>query len=115
MPLFFLLSGFSCTLGYGRKMYMRATGCCGPCKTTGRQCENAEEEIFDSWRFYFNRMTRLLPVYYATYLFALVLSPLGSILLELKLSSFFRGNFLSRCLLVHIIFLVFQSIYLQST
>ena len=81
MPLFFLLSGFSCTLGYGRKRYMRATECCGPCKTTGCQCENAEEEeIFDSWRFYFNRMTRLLPVYYATYLFALVLSPLGSIL-----------------------------------
>ena len=95
MPLFFLLSGFSCTLGYGRKKYKRATECCGPCKTTsGCQCENcknAEEEIFDSWRFYFNRMTRLLPVYYATYLFALILSPLGSILYEIKLSSSFLG------------------------
>ena len=91
MPLFFLLSGFSCTLGYGRKKYKRATECCGPCKTTtGCQCENcknAEEEIFDSWRFYFNRMTRLLPVYYATYLFAIILSPLGSSLVEIKLSS----------------------------
>ena len=32
-------------------------------------------------------MTRLLPVYYATYLFALILSPLGSNLVEIKLSS----------------------------
>ena len=81
MPLFFLLSGFSCTLGYGRKKYKRVTQCCGPCgTTTGCQCEkckSADEEIFDSWGFYYGRMTRLLPVYYATYIFALILTPLG--------------------------------------
>ena len=80
MPLFFLLSGFSCTLGYGRKKYKRATQCCGPCGTvTGCQCENCkstEEEIFDSWGFYYGRMIRILPIYYATYIFSLILSPL---------------------------------------
>ena len=34
MPLFFLLSGFSLTLGYGRTKYRRATLCCGPCAAT---------------------------------------------------------------------------------
>ena len=33
MPLFFLLSGFCMTLGYGKKNYTASTICCGPCKT----------------------------------------------------------------------------------
>ena len=43
MPLFFLLSGFSCTLGYGKKTYKRTSLCCGPCRTTsGCHCEQCK-------------------------------------------------------------------------
>ena len=34
MPLFFSLSGFGLTLGYGRAKYKRTTLCCGPCAAT---------------------------------------------------------------------------------
>lgn len=91
MPLFFLLSGFSLTLGYGRTKYKRTTLCCGPCAATEEatgccactrrrksDSDTAEdEEAFDSWGFYYGRMTRILPVYYATWLFAIALTPLG--------------------------------------
>ena len=43
MPLFFLLSGFSCTVGYGQKQYQRTSLCCGPCRTTsGCHCEQCK-------------------------------------------------------------------------
>ena len=62
MPLFFLLSGFCCTLGYGHK----------------RSKSNSEENVpFNTLDYYFGRMTRILPVYYFCYFFALPLVPLG--------------------------------------
>ena len=81
MPLFFLLSGFCLALAYGKKNYKKSTMCCGPCSTTTGcdcpQCSVSEETIFDSWGFYYARMVRILPVYYAIYLFALPLFPFG--------------------------------------
>ena len=104
MPLFFLLSGFSMTLGYGKKKFTCSTICCGPCKTTlnccicctcknnccclccccknineeGQEGDDGDVQIeFDSWNFYKNRFTRILPVYYATFLFSLPLIFLG--------------------------------------
>ena len=81
MPLFFLLSGFCLTLAYGKKKYIKSTVCCGPCSTTTGcncpQCSSSEEEVFDSWGFYYARMARILPVYYAIYLLALPSIPLG--------------------------------------
>ena len=62
MPLFFLLSGFSCTLGYGRKKH---------------QINNEENNTFDSGSFYFGRISRILPVYYFCYFYSLPLIPLG--------------------------------------
>ena len=62
MPLFFLLSGFSCTLGYGRKNH---------------QINNEENNTFDSRSFYFGRISRILPVYYFCYFYSLPLIPLG--------------------------------------
>ena len=82
MPLFFLLSGFCLALAYGKKNYKKTTLCCGPCSTTTacncQQCLCSEEDIFDSWGFYYARMIRILPVYYAIYLFALPLVPLDN-------------------------------------
>ena len=98
MPLFFLLSGFSMTLGYGKKKFTCSTICCEPCKTTLNCCicctckinccclccccknknEEGQEEVeFDSWNFYKSRFTRILPVYYITFLYALPLIFLG--------------------------------------
>ena len=62
MPLFFLLSGFSCTLGYGRKKH---------------QINNEENNTFDSGSFYFGRISRILPVYYFCYFYSLPVIPLG--------------------------------------
>ena len=84
MPVFFLLSGFCLTLGYGKKKYTRSTLCCGSCQTTSgcdcRPCRkqpDSNEEIFDSWEFYFGRVSRILPVYYLTLILAIPQIPLG--------------------------------------
>lgn len=52
MPLFFLLSGFSLTIGYGSK-------------------------IFETWTFYKKRLIRILPVYYFCIILGAILIPLG--------------------------------------
>ena len=87
------------TLGYGKKKFTCSTICCGPCKTTLNCCicctcknscclccccKNKNEEgqeddevEFDSWNFYKNRFTKILPVYYVTFLFSLPLIFLG--------------------------------------
>ena len=38
MPLFFLLSGFCMTLGYGKTKYDGYEVCCGPCATVSHGC-----------------------------------------------------------------------------
>ena len=71
MPLFFLLSGFSCTLGYGRKIYSKANSCC-----CGNDDQNNNNN-FDTFGYLFGRVTRILPVYYFCFLIAIPLIPLG--------------------------------------
>ena len=83
MPLFFLLSGFCLTIGYGRKQYTSSSRCCGPCSKSTKSCcfssqdKEEEEVLFDSWNFYKGRLTRILPVYYACLLYAFPLMFLG--------------------------------------
>ena len=84
MPLFFLLSGFSLTLAYGKKKYKKSTffSFCHTCSTTpittcnSIQCSRSED-VFESWDFYYERMVRILPVYYTVQLFAIILLALG--------------------------------------
>ena len=86
MPLFFLLSGFSLALGYGKKVYAGYTVCCRPAECIDRNdcrgCrkrkpENEEEVIFDSSWYYFSRITRIVPVYWFTLIIMLPLIPCG--------------------------------------
>ena len=86
MPLFFLLSGFSCTLGYGRKKH---------------QINNEENNTFDSGSFYFGRISRILPVYYFCYFYSLPLIPLGK-------NSSIRGLLLRCCKPIVVYFLSFS-------
>ena len=46
-------------------------------RSSRKSSVSPDEETFDSWGFYYGRMTRILPVYIATWLFALALTPLG--------------------------------------
>ncbi len=95
MPLFFLLSGFCLTLNYGRKQYDGFDFCCGPCQVVdtlshkiiccGSCIEKSEDEeqpssVFDSWRFYINRFSRILPVYWLCMFIALPLVFLGKLI-----------------------------------
>ena len=47
------------------------------CHSSRKSFVSSDEETFDTWGFYYGRMTRILPVYIATWLFALALTPLG--------------------------------------
>jgi peptidoglycan/LPS O-acetylase OafA/YrhL len=85
MPLFFLLSGFCLTLGYGKSFYSSTTLCCCCCLATTkcdcRPCKKVpsenDPEVFDSWKFFKGRMTRILPVYYLTFIMGAILIPFG--------------------------------------
>jgi len=70
MPMYFLLSGFCLTLGYGKNKYSKISGCCSSLHST----QISGSTIFDSTTFYFKRLTRILPVYYLCFLYALPLS-----------------------------------------
>ena len=66
-------------MGYGQKKYTRSTLCCGSCQTTSgcdcRPCRkqpDSNEDIFNSWEFYFGRAFRILPVYYLTLILAIL-------------------------------------------
>ena len=75
MPLFFLLSGFCLTLGYGKKKYSKVFGCCCNSNQSGSN-PDSNENIFDSATFYFGRLTRILPIYYICFLYSLPLIPI---------------------------------------
>ena len=57
--------------------------------------KSVDEEIFDSWGFYYGRMTRILPVYFASFLFALPLTPLGHNHHSGHFANEFWGSFLA--------------------
>ena len=76
MPLFFLLSGFCLTLGYGKNKYSKISGCCSS-SSKAKILDSTQQcigNIFDSATFYFGRLTRVLPVYYVCFLYSLPLS-----------------------------------------
>ncbi len=104
MPLFFLLSGFCLTLAYGRKQYAGFDTCCGPCRVVDTlshrffccgSCQkksiNVKPEdysdlpVFDSWKFYFNRFSRVVPVYWFCMLLGVPLIFLGNVCIKLVL------------------------------
>ena len=77
MPLFFLLSGFSLTLAYGKTLWNGSTRCCFGCKTgssDGVDVESPEQrpKIFDSWEFYKKRLIRILPLHYLALILVLI-------------------------------------------
>ena len=67
MPLFFLLSGFTLSLAYGRTTWTNFSSPCvsNCCKTESN--DNAcltKETVFNSRKFYQNRFARIGPLYY---------------------------------------------------
>ena len=82
MPLFFLLSGFSLTLAYGKTKWSGSTRGFFGCMTfsdDGVDRENPQEEpkYFDSWAFYKKRFARILPLQYLGIILVLVVSFYG--------------------------------------
>ena len=77
MPLFFLLSGFSLALSYGKTIWNGSTRWCFGCQTSssdGIDQENPEQQpkIFDSWEFYKKRFFRILPLHYFGHILVLI-------------------------------------------
>ena len=66
MPLFFLLSGFSLALGYGKTKWTGCTRGWFGKSADGVDIENPEQQkkYFNSWEFYKKRFVRILPLHY---------------------------------------------------
>ena len=79
MPLFFLLSGFCLTLGYGKTQYDGIRFFDKTSKTPSDNVEtNSKPKIeFDFKKFLIGRFTRILPIYWLTFLINLPLIFLG--------------------------------------
>ena len=82
MPLFFLLSGFSLALAYGKTKWNGSTRGCFGCKTIstdGVDAEKLDEELktFDSWEFYKRRLIRILPLHYLGIILVLIVWKFG--------------------------------------
>jgi peptidoglycan/LPS O-acetylase OafA/YrhL len=82
MPLFFLLSGFSLALAYGKTAWNGSTRFCFGCKTKtldGIDIESPDDapKIFDSWEFYKKRLIRIFPVLYLSHVLVLIVWKFG--------------------------------------
>ena len=85
MPLFFLLSGFCLTLGYGKKNYTISSFCFSD---------------FQTKDFLFGRVSKILPVYYFCFLVSLPLIPLGYSYFSPKMFNFSIGGPIAALFLV---------------
>ena len=82
MPLFFLLSGFSLALAYGKTAWNGSSRWCFGCKTQtldGIDIENPDDapKIFDSWEFYKKRLIRIFPLHYLSIVMVLIVWKFG--------------------------------------
>ena len=83
MPLFFLLSGFSLVLAYGRTTWDGSSLCCISDKTIksskGIDVEPLEKspKIFNAWEFYKKRLIRILPLHYLGTILVLIVWKFG--------------------------------------
>ena len=94
MPLFFLLSGFSLVLAYGRTTWDRSSLCCISDKTKKASnvshVETLEKspKIFNAWEFYKKRLIRILPLHYLGTILVLIVWNFGYYWFFLFLSIF---------------------------
>ena len=101
MPLFFLLSGFSLSLGYGKMLWDRSTKRCLGCKSATSNgveySENAGEnrEMFDTWKFYKKRLIRILPLHYLGIVAGLIEWRLGQYSVNAGIKDMAIGSILS--------------------
>ena len=79
MPIFFLLSGFCLSLRYGsnKNKTIIHSKSCNPGSTTQGDEFIMQNRTFDFQEFWHGRAIRILPVYYATFVFAFILVPIG--------------------------------------
>ena len=83
MPLFFLLSGFSLTLAYGRTVWDRSS--LGFSNNNQKVISNVTDvenfegspKIFNSWEFYKKRLIRILPLHYLGTILVLIVWKFG--------------------------------------
>ena len=92
IPLFFLLSGFTLSLAYGRTSWTNFSNPLANIYCKSKSAEEAgskQENIFDSAKFYQNRYARIGPLYYLANLLEIPLL-YSSDALELNLRMFVR-------------------------
>ena len=83
MPLFFLLSGFSLVLAYGRTEWGGSSLTCRNANTEGAsgvtyaETPSKQSSIFDAWEFYKKRMIRILPLHYLGIILGLITLKFG--------------------------------------
>ena len=66
MPFFYLLSGFTLALSYGQTLWKELWVGCKATTTVvvDIKNQNQDPQIFSFCTFYWNRLTRILPMYY---------------------------------------------------
>ena len=83
MPLFFLLSGFSLALAYGRNSWDGSTLECSNnnqkviSNVTGHENLEVSPKIFNAWEFYKKRLIRILPLHYLGTILVLIVWKFG--------------------------------------
>ena len=77
MSFFFLLSGFTLTIAYGKTRWDGSTKVIGSESSIMQDVdiesiEMKPKDTFDSWKFYKKRLIKILPVYYLGHIACLV-------------------------------------------
>ena len=94
MPIFFLLSGFSLALTYGRTKWDVSSLTCRNTSTKGvsevayAETPTKQAKIFNAWEFYKKRMIRILPLHYLGIILGLITLKFGYLFAIILLLSF---------------------------